>query len=1332
MLVTPPSTPEKKVNDKEAVELENRTEEFTYTVSQKILPKATKVIFEDELESVLEVIEATIDLAGAEVVVDGNKVVATAEDADGNEIVTNARGSVVTLTIVAKIRDGITDEELIEKYGSTTVPNKAKVGFNNKPAVDTNEVGVTPPSDPEKKINGDTELVELEERPETFTYTVTQTIPAGATKVVFEDELESVLEVVGTPTIDLDGAEVVVDGNKVVATAEGSEEAPVVKKDTIATLTIVAKIRDEVTDDELIAKYESTVVPNKATVTIDDKSKFTNIVKVTPPDEPGDEPQKKVNGVDHVILVDRPETFTYTISQKLPGDAKTATFEDVLEDVLEVVGEPTIDGAATYTISVEGQKVTATSNNVIADRNKTVTLTIQAKIKEGISDEDLIAKYGSTNVPNEATVTINGKGKGTNTVPVTPPSNPDKKVNGVEAYELETRPETFTYTITQLVPSAAETVTFEDELESVLEVVGEPTIDGAAAYTITVVGNKVTAATEDATADREKEVTLTIKAKIRDEVTDADLIAKYGSTTVPNKATVTINNKPSTTNTVTVTPPDEPGSDPEKKVDGELSLALGTRDQVFTYTVSQTFPGDAKTASFYDMLEDVLEIVGEPTIDGKGTYEIKVKGNVVTAVGSNVIADRNETVTLTIQAKIRNDVTDEQLIAKYGSTTVPNVAEVSVNNNPKTTNEVEVTPPDNPREDPEKEINGQKELVELESRPDEFTYTVSQVIPAGAKNVVFEDTLEDVLEIVGTPSMNCDDAVVTVDGNKVVATIEDARGYEGQTLTLTIVAKISDSVGDADLIAKYGSTTVPNKAVVTINDIPRTTNEVKVVPPVEDKEIVKTVNNAQHADLNAADEVFTYDIEVYVPADAEKMTITDKLVDELQFETAADDVSVTVDGEEIKATKTIDGQLLTVEVATSKPATEEAEETEEGDDAAADDAAAAADEAAEKAAAAQAKADELEEAAQAAEAAAADAAAAAAEARAAADAAAEEAAAAKAAAEEAAAANDDAANDEAADEEAEAEGEIVDLRGKTIKVTFQASIKAGADLSKYLDANGNPNVPNTANYIVNDDPDRSYESNTVTVTPPTPPADEPEKFINDMKGALELAERTDTFVYTIAQRMPYNAVSAVFEDQIEDVLEVVSVEIDGAAEYVDETVGNLVRFTTSDASADRNSVVTMTIVAKLRDGVTDEELIAKYGTTNVPNKATVAINGNPQATNEVVVTPPPTIPEPPTPYNPPTPDPTPDPEPEPTPDPTPDPEPEPTPEPEPPVNTPPTVTQNPPTPATPSVARLGDVKTSDAFGPVVAGLSALALIAVMLVLVSLRRRTAQGEKAGRE
>ncbi|MBQ9057838.1 MAG: MucBP domain-containing protein, partial [Atopobiaceae bacterium] len=135
-----------------------------------------------------------------------------------------------------------------------------------------------------------------------------------------------------------------------------------------------------------------------------------------------------------------------------------------------------------------------------------------------------------------------------------------------------------------------------------------------------------------------------------------------------------------------------------------------------------------------------------------------------------------------------------------------------------------------------------KELVSLETRPEVFTYTVSQVIPGGAVNVVFSDTLEDVLEVVGMPTLNVPGAEVKVDGQVVTATIADATSLATQTVTLTINAKLRDGVTDAQLIEAYGNDEqVPNKATVTIDGTPNVTNEVLVTPPPVGSVIVKYI-----------------------------------------------------------------------------------------------------------------------------------------------------------------------------------------------------------------------------------------------------------------------------------------------------------------------------------------------------------------------------------------------------------------------------------------------------------------------------------------------------------
>ncbi len=58
--------------------------------------------------------------------------------------------------------------------------------------------------------------------------------------------------------------------------------------------------------------------------------------------------------------------------------------------------------------------------------------------------------------------------------------------------------------------------------------------------------------------------------------------------------------------------------------------------------------------------------------------------------------------------------------------------------------------------------------------------------------------------------------------------------------------------------------------------------------------------------------------------------------------------------------------------------------------------------------------------------------------------------------------------------------------GDDVVITFKAKIREGADLSSYSN-NGKIEIPNTANYIINNDSERTKASDAVTITPPTPP-----------------------------------------------------------------------------------------------------------------------------------------------------------------------------------------------------------------------------------------------------
>ena len=839
--VTPPDNPkdnpEKFINgQKGLVTLVNRADTFVYTVTQKMPEDAVSALFEDELEEVLQVIDASIDVNGVQVEVNGNKVSAELTKAQAMA----SRGKTITLTITAKIKDTVTDEQLIAKYGSTNVPNKARVTLNDVPRA-TNEVLVTPPDspreDPNKEINGQTDKVELENRSDTFVYTVNQVVPDNAIKVLLSDTLEDVLEVISAES-NVEGVKPTVNGNKVELEL-GLDES-VKARGTKVTLTITAKIKDSVTDKELVKKYGSTTVPNKATVAINDKGLYTNEVEVTPPDTPETEPEKQINDTkDKVELSARNEKFVYTVSQKLPLDAVSATFTDELVEVLEVL-EASIN-VEDVEVEVNGNVVSATlsEEQAIANRDNVVTLTITAKIRDGITDEQLFELYGGTDIPNKGIITINDDPKTTNEVLVSPPDNPGddpvKSVNDqIDTYELESRPETFTYKVTKQIPYGAVSVEFVDELESVLEVVDASIdVEGVEAE---VIGNtvKATFSRDAAIASRGKVVTLTINAKIRDEVTNGDLIRLYGSVTVPNKAKVTINDKELFSNEVEVVPPEEPREDPNKEVNKQTEkYELAARNEVFTYTVNQQVPTDAYTVTFTDTLEDVLEIIGTPTVNIDGAV-VEVNGNnvVATISGDAIVDARGALVTLTINAKIRDDVTDKELIERYGTTDVPNTAEVAIDDKGNSTNTVLVTPPEVPHEDPKKDVNGQESL-KLEERGQLFTYTISQKVSDDAVTMQFVDVLEDVLVVKGTPKVSVEGAEVIVEGNVVTVNLgkEVVIPARGTTITVTIDASLKAGIRDSELIEKYGSLDIPNTATVKINDDPRNTNTVVVTPP---------------------------------------------------------------------------------------------------------------------------------------------------------------------------------------------------------------------------------------------------------------------------------------------------------------------------------------------------------------------------------------------------------------------------------------------------------------------------------------------------------------------
>ena len=210
-----------------------------------------------------------------------------------------------------------------------------------------------------------------------------------------------------------------------------------------------ARIKDGITDEQLLAEFKNasgnptTSVPNKANVTVNNEGNATNEVFVTPPPEE-DVPEKMVQA-DHdkeatkvlSTLNARNEEFTYTISQKVPVDANYISFEDTLEDELEFIGK---DGGAklTYkddagkdaeidavvnvakkklTVTVDQTSVEDSANSLRPVFTKVVTLTFKAKISDNVTDDQLWEKYGSLEIPNEASLKFDPDNEGIAVIP---------------------------------------------------------------------------------------------------------------------------------------------------------------------------------------------------------------------------------------------------------------------------------------------------------------------------------------------------------------------------------------------------------------------------------------------------------------------------------------------------------------------------------------------------------------------------------------------------------------------------------------------------------------------------------------------------------------------------------------------------------------------------------------------------------------------------------------------------------------------------------------------------------------------------------------------------
>ena len=612
---------------------------------------------------------------------------------------------------------------------------------------------------------------------------------------------------------------------------------------------------------------------------------------------------------------------------------KKFVIRDTLDANLELAGDVSIKGsaAALFDIHTNGQEITATvKDGQFGELAKysTVELVIPAKVKNGVTGTTIENK-ASISFTNENNVEKEVESK---PVTVTPPPVTKKINETLDHLDIATG-QAYNYNIKTKLPTDITdykkfviTDTLEGDLSVINETSSKPVIKGAAAafFDVTVEGQTVTATMKDfakATDLASQEVELIIPAKINDGVTRIN---------IPNTAKFSFTDKndhsgEKETKPVTVTPPSEPGVD--KKINETLTEATIGAETDFTYNIKAKLPNDITTYKSFVVTDTLDENLtpGQAEIKGAAAkfFDVTVQGQTVTATMkdfANAGDYGNQEVELVIHAKV-----------KKGSTvpSIENKAKITYTNKndqqgEKETKPVTVTPPPIT-----KKVNGQ-EHADLGKLSEIFTYTIDSTVPHVADTFTISDDIVKELAFEGEATVTVDgqavqDLTVTTEGQRLTVTFgkEQVKQYAGKAVQVSFKAKVKEGITFDALLATYPNESkdkpvVPNTASYIINDNPDSKKESKPVtvtpPPTTTPELKKEVNGAERYDLAKRNEEFTYTLKTTMPASATVFEMTDELKEVLEFVGENASATVKLDGEDAgsKATVTLSGQVIKV------------------------------------------------------------------------------------------------------------------------------------------------------------------------------------------------------------------------------------------------------------------------------------------------------------------------------------------------------------------------------------------------------------------------------------
>ena len=444
------------------------------------------------------------------------------------------------------------------------------------------------------------------------------------------------------------------------------------------------------------------LVHNTATVTgtdpkgekvTDDDSADTTLAALPPVPDPKKECDKEIVKANENVTWEWTEEFpTYSDTSLLKDVKTTDTMDSILSvdaDNITVLDESGNDVTSSWTVTVDGQKVTITANKPASVSGKTFTFKAVTKVKDEVLDgKTLVIKDGQTyaQIPNTAIVYVNDDPHTSNRVTVLIPASKisltksaDKKhiSDAVAGDKLN-----YGFKITNPEKTTLHDVKLADGLP-----VENLKIDWASSSDpSTEEGVLSPKETVNATA----EYTLTDKdiaaGKVVNTATVTGIDPKGNTVTADAKVTTTLSEKP-------------PVPDPKKDRDKETVEPNGT----ITWTIEEEFPeySDAsslKNVSVSDTMNEILSVnkAGIIVKDSDGTDVTSAWTSTVN--GQNVLIQANDpasvngkTYTFSIPTTVKDTAFDGlTLVVKEGQTyaEIPNTAVVTVNDDPHSSNTV--------------------------------------------------------------------------------------------------------------------------------------------------------------------------------------------------------------------------------------------------------------------------------------------------------------------------------------------------------------------------------------------------------------------------------------------------------------------------------------------------------------------------------------------------------------------------------------------------------------------------------------------------------------------